>query len=270
MIQRPDQRQHCPGGLSQVDAGIGALVAGEIAALLQVLRLRAHGASKTADQRRKTFQRCGIAFGVQRQGGFTGGDVEQRLCDDIAGVDAFVDQMPGDPVLHLAVEQRPDRRVQPGIARQGAVVKVHRTPRRLCQQRLGNKVEIGDAEQPVKRQPGQIGAFGENPQTVAAGPAVNPGIRRHHTADPMAGVQQHLPAMPGQRRMADQQAGQRRHRGTSVRAVAGRTGPGRGRSACRSNERRKCGGSAGFLPVTRQRNRCKVPPAIWAAVARPA
>ena len=264
MVQRPDQRQHRACGLGQVDPGVGALVAGKVGPLGQILFARRRVIHQRLDDTGKCVHCCGIAFGIQRQGGFARGDVEQRLFDNVAFVNAALNHMPCDPVARFAVEQRPDRGIQPGIAWQGAVVEIDRALCGAGQQSLRNNLQIGDAEQPVKRGADLIHRLHRQP--ISGGPIGHIGVAGDDGADAVPGIQQHLPTVQGQGFIADQQGGKAGHDETFV-SWAGRLarfGP----RSCHSIVRRKCGAPADVLPVSRQRIKCSAPPVRCASVAQ--
>ena len=87
------------------------------AALRQILWHPAQSAFQLRNQIGKAVNRRLETPGVQRQRGVLRVDIEQPLLKDIALIHSAADQMPGDPMPHLAVPQRPDRRVQSRIAR---------------------------------------------------------------------------------------------------------------------------------------------------------
>ena len=240
VIQRPDQRQNGPSGLGQIDPRIRALIAGKIAALGQVLFAARRIIGQGPDHAGKSLHRRGVAFRVQRQGGFARRNVKQRLFDDIALVNPTLDHVPGDPMPRLAVQKRPDRGVQSGIARQGAVVKIDRTMGRKVEQGLRNDVQIGHAEQPVER--GLTVGHPLHRQAVRRGPSGHTRMARDDRRYRVPRVQQHLPTVQCQRFIPDQQGGKAGHAGTFV-SFAGV--PGMPRS-CNTNVRKKCGGSADF------------------------
>ena len=64
------------------------------------------------------------ALGVQGQRRIVGGNVEVGTRIDAAFVDAVGNRMPGDAVAFLTGQQRPARRVQPGISGQRTIVEV--------------------------------------------------------------------------------------------------------------------------------------------------
>ena len=118
-IQRADLRRQFPGRAREIQqtGGIGPVVAGKVTARARILRHRRQIArSQLSQKRRETVHRRRVTFGVQRKRGLVRCDVEQALLQNVAGVDAVFDQVPGDTVPRFAVQDRPGGRVQARVA----------------------------------------------------------------------------------------------------------------------------------------------------------
>ena len=144
MIQRPHKAHHIPGALAEIDPPHGCRTVGAPIdrAARQILWLRAQTAFHLGHHSRKTVNRSLIAACVQGQRGIIRRNLEQLLLHDIARVHPLSHQVPSDAVLHLAVQKRPDRRVQPSIAGQRPIVKVHRPKARPRQDQSRDQVQI--------------------------------------------------------------------------------------------------------------------------------
>lgn len=91
-----------------------------------------------------------VAARVQAQGCFVRGDRKESLPHDAAGVDPGRHFVPRDAVHVFLRHQRPRRRVQPRVLRQRAIVEVDRQLPRPREQRRGQNMEVGDAEEVVE------------------------------------------------------------------------------------------------------------------------
>ncbi len=136
---------------------------------------------------------------------------EAALFQDPALVDAALDEVPGHAMLALAVQQRPDRGVDPGVARQRAVVEVYRRLRRQSQQRVGDDPQVGDTEKPVERRSGEAvldpGRQAVHRDPVGGRPDAHIGIGADDRRDRAAAFQQLVSAAAEQRFVPDQNGG---------------------------------------------------------------
>jgi hypothetical protein len=80
-------------------------------------------------ERGKAAQTGLETFGIERQRGFAILDNDRLACQQVAAVDVLGHQMPGHAMLGLASQQRPGRRVEPGVGGQRAVVEIDRGAR---------------------------------------------------------------------------------------------------------------------------------------------
>ena len=144
---------------------------------------------------------------LQRQGPVVGFDRDGLGDEEIARVDALVDEMPGDPVRGSAVEKRTDRGIQPRVARQGAVMEVHDSATRMLEKPGRQDPDVEDAEQPVARllpEDLEIGIDVEGGQAEQATLA-GKGLARGQAADDLeTRVDQPAQAMRSDHRIADQ------------------------------------------------------------------
>ena len=115
-------------------------------------------------------------------------------------------------MARLAIQDRPDRRVQPGMARQRPVVKVHPAVAGQCQNGLGHHHQIGHRQDPIHRQPrqppGQPGILTLHPKALLHPPVANGSILRHDATYGMPAGQPLRSALDGQTFIADQDGGQ--------------------------------------------------------------
>ncbi len=151
-IQATDQRADLYCGLGKVDqpAVLWPSVLREIAALAEVLGGALQLAAFQLGQHcAKAFHPGGVAFGVETKGRFIGRDLYLSLRQQVAGINTRFDQMPTDPMPHLAVDDCPGGRVQPSIARQGPIVEIDRATCGQGQNRLRDQPQVGDAQKPV-------------------------------------------------------------------------------------------------------------------------
>ena len=157
-----------------------AVLAGRLRLGRQVAGREGGGDAREARQRRL------VAPGVQRERGLVVADREVLDGDDLAAVDVGRHQVPRDGVLALAAEDRPGRHVQPGVARERAVVEVDRR-RHLGEHVVGDQAQVGDAEQHVGRvlgEPGgELGAGTDDGDAVLDGPAAHELVRRRDEDD---------------------------------------------------------------------------------------
>ena len=83
--------------------------------------------------------RLRITLGVQRQRGIFKTHLEPPLHQHIAFINTGGDPMPGDAMLGLTIQQRPDRRIQPRVLRQRPVMEIHRAHGGQSQHVLGDQ-----------------------------------------------------------------------------------------------------------------------------------
>lgn len=129
MIEAAHQRHQILGIEPEIEPRPGTRpgVAGKIAPQMQILgETRRIAGLEACDERREALDRGGVAARVEGERGILERHVEPALREDVALVDAAFHQMPADPVLALAVQDGPDRRIQAGIAWQRAIVEVDR------------------------------------------------------------------------------------------------------------------------------------------------
>ncbi|MNP55109.1 hypothetical protein D3C76_1497240 [compost metagenome] len=133
--------------------------------------------------------------------------------EDVALVHAALDHVPGDAVLRLLPDDRPDRGIQPGQLRQRAVMEIDRAalaPRQHCR---AEDREVRNAEKPVG-----IGGIGRErrvlilgPQPGPFGPGAQVGIARDHGGDTMPAPDQRFRRMAQEKLVTDQNRGKLRH-----------------------------------------------------------
>ena len=142
MVQRADQTLQRRRALREIEPPCrrGPICPEMQAAGREILRLPRGGAAfQRGQQIGEAVQRGFKAARVQRQRRITGQNGKAALQQNVAFIHAGGDQMPGDAMLHLAFQQRPDRGIQPGMARQGAIVKIDTAPRGPRQRRRRNQ-----------------------------------------------------------------------------------------------------------------------------------
>ena len=102
-----------------------SLMAPVIAALGKVLfrRIRLPG-RELADQIFEAFYGRRITTGIDAEGSFVAAELEALLNEDASFIDAAGHFMKRDAVLGLAIQNRPGRRVHPGVGRQRSVMEV--------------------------------------------------------------------------------------------------------------------------------------------------
>ena len=243
----------------QDTARLGALGQAEIAALAQVLRAaRGQARLQLLHQRGEAFDPGGIACGVERKGCVLRRNLNRMLDEDVPLIHPAVDQVPGYGVPGFARQKRPDRRVQPGVARQRAVMEIHCALGRQGQQIIVQNVEIGDAKQPVAGQAGQLRARRLDPQPRLARPIGQHRVAGDKGSNPMPPVQPLLRAFAGEAFIADDEGAELGHKGLRCGCETGWAQDLRAKSARRSwliRSRRKCSGSTRGLRWTRARSR---------------
>ena len=152
-IERTHRARQNLGRLIEADYArvTGPVVEIEIVALSKILR---HGRQRARGdalgQLAKSVDAGGKALGVQAERRLVRRDVERTLHENAAFVCARGHFVPRDAVARLVVEQGPHRRVDAGVTRQEAVVKIDGELLGEPQYRVFEQHHVDDREQEVE------------------------------------------------------------------------------------------------------------------------
>ena len=211
MVQRADHPDEIGGGRCEIEhrTRLRPGVAAEIGPEAKVLFLPGgFGLGKLGHQRREAVDGRAVALGVERKRRVVLGDLEACRGEHVAFVDPALDQVPGDAVALFARDGSPDRRVEPGIGGQRAIVEIDRAAFGEGQHGVGQDVEVGDGKEPVEAQApeplGEPPARRDHVEPGGLGPGRDIGVAGDDGGDLVTGPDEEVAALDDEAFMADE------------------------------------------------------------------
>ena len=211
------------GGQRPVDArlGGGPRVLREVRSLGEILGAGSQRPIRqVTDQLLERIYPGHEALAIEREGRVIGGEREDRLLQDGARIHGLVHLVPGDAMGRLLVEDGPRGRVEPGVPRQRAVVKIDGAQTGQRQDACRDKGEVGDTEQvvdgPTIHRREQVVLARDPGDLLFLGPVLDHIVGGHDRLDRVLVAQERLRAGDDERSVSQNECAERQESGLNV------------------------------------------------------